>query len=72
MHPFCVAMTSNKSTLQGLLKNELSLFVWKPKDYILPLTWWKLHETRDLNIFFVARQNFKILDLKSKPKESLV
>jgi len=54
MNPFCVAMTSNKSTLQGLLKNELSLFVWKPKDYILPSTWWKLHETQNLNIFFVA------------------
>jgi hypothetical protein len=48
------AMTSNKSTLQGLLKNELSLFVWKPKDSILPLTLWKLHETRNLNILCVV------------------
>jgi hypothetical protein len=47
-------MISNKSTLQGLLKNELPLFVWKPKDYILPSTWWKLHETQNLNNFFVA------------------
>jgi hypothetical protein len=39
--------TSNEATLQGLLKNELSLFChlhMKPKHYILPLTWWKSHE----------------------------
>jgi ABC-type uncharacterized transport system YnjBCD ATPase subunit len=41
------AMTSNEATLQGLLRNELSLIRYllvKPKDIILPLIWWKTHE----------------------------
>ncbi len=40
-------VTSNKTTLQGLLKNELSLFHHlhvKPEHCLLPLTWWKSHE----------------------------
>jgi hypothetical protein len=42
------AMTSNVVTLHGLLNNELGLFhhfYVKPKDFILPWTWWKSHET---------------------------
>jgi hypothetical protein len=41
------AMTSNEATLQGLLRNELSLIyhlLVKPKDIILPLIWWEIHE----------------------------
>lgn len=40
-------VTSNETTLQGLVKNELSLFhhlPMKPKDVVLPLNWWKIHE----------------------------
>jgi hypothetical protein len=42
------AVTLNATTLHGLLKNELGLFYHshvKLKDYVLPLTWWKSHET---------------------------
>jgi hypothetical protein len=40
-------MTSNEVTLQGLLRNELTLIChlsMKLKDIILPLIWWKTHE----------------------------
>jgi hypothetical protein len=39
-------MTSNKTTLQGLMKNE-SLFYhlsMKLENVVLPLNWWKTHE----------------------------
>jgi hypothetical protein len=52
------AIASNEVTLHGLLKNELGLFCHlpvKPKDCILPLTWWKSHEIRFPNVSFVAR-----------------
>ncbi len=51
-------VTSNETILQGLLKNELSLFHHlhvKPK-HCLPLTWWKSHELQFPNIYFIARQ----------------
>ncbi len=38
------ALTSNVTTLHGLLKNELGLFYYlhvKLKDDVLPLIWWK-------------------------------
>ncbi len=57
-------MTSNKTILQGLLKNELSLFYHlhvKPEHYLLPLTWCKSHELQFSNISFVARQILGIL-----------
>jgi hypothetical protein len=57
-------MTSNESILQGLLKNELSLFYHlhvKPKHYLLPLNWWKSHELQFPNISFVARQILGII-----------
>jgi hypothetical protein len=41
-------VTSNAIILHGLLKNELGLFHHfhvKPKDFILPLIWWKSYET---------------------------
>jgi hypothetical protein len=41
-------MTSNATILHKLLKNELGLFCHlhlKPKDFVLPLTRWKSHET---------------------------
>ncbi len=41
-------VTLNVATLHKLLKNELGLFCHlhvKLKDYVLPLTWWKSHET---------------------------
>jgi len=39
-------MTSNETTLQGLMKNE-SLFYHlsiKLENVVLPLNWWKTHE----------------------------
>jgi hypothetical protein len=42
------ALTSNVTTLHGLIKNELCLFNHlhvKLEDDVLPLTWWKSHET---------------------------
>jgi hypothetical protein len=39
-------MTSNETTLQGLMKNE-SLFYhlsMKLENVVLPLNWWKTHE----------------------------
>jgi len=56
-------MTSNKATLQRLLKNELSLFHHlhvKLEHYLLPLTCWKSHEWQFPNISFVVRQIFGI------------
>jgi hypothetical protein len=41
-------VTSNEVTLHGLLRNQLNLFRYlhvKPKDSMLPLTWWKIHES---------------------------
>jgi hypothetical protein len=40
-------MTSNAIILHKLLKNELGLFCHshvKPKDFVLPLAWWKFDE----------------------------
>jgi hypothetical protein len=51
-------VTSNEVTLHGLQRNELNLFRHlhvKPKDYMLRLTWWKIHETRFSNVSFVAQ-----------------
>jgi hypothetical protein len=56
-------VTSNETILQGLLKNELSLFCHlhvKPKHCLLPLTWWKSHELQFPNISFITRQIFEI------------
>jgi hypothetical protein len=50
-------MTSNVTTLHELLKNELGLFCQlhvKPKDFVLPLIWWKSHEARVPNVSFVV------------------
>jgi hypothetical protein len=49
------AVTSNAIILHKLLKNELCLFHHlhvKPKDFVLPLTWWKPNETWLLNVSF--------------------
>jgi hypothetical protein len=57
-------MTSNDITLHGLLRNELNMFRHlhvKPKDYMLPLTWWKIHETWFPNVFFVVQQFLGVL-----------
>jgi hypothetical protein len=56
-------MASNEANLHGLLKNELGLFhhlPLKPKDCLLPLTWWKSHEIQFPNESFVATQIFEI------------
>jgi hypothetical protein len=48
-------VTSNAIILPKLFKNELGLFHHlhvKPKDFVLPLTWWKLDETWLLNVSF--------------------
>jgi hypothetical protein len=53
------AMTSNEVTLHGLLLNELNLFRHlhvKPKDFIMPLTWWKIHDAQFLNVSSVVQQ----------------
>ncbi len=52
------AMTSNVIILHGLLKNELGLFHHlhvKLKKFLLSLTWWKSHEARFPNVYFVAQ-----------------
>jgi hypothetical protein len=46
------------NTLHELLINEFNLFCHlhvKPKDFMLPLTWWKIHEAQFPNVFFVVR-----------------
>ncbi len=51
------ALILNVATVHGLLKNELGLFYHshvKLKDDVLPLTWWKSHETRFPNVSFVV------------------
>jgi len=51
------ALISNVATLHGLLKNELGLFYHphvKLEDDVLPLTWWKSHETWFPNVSFVV------------------
>ncbi len=56
-------MTSNETTLHRLLKNELGLFYHshaKLEYFILPLTWWKSHETQFPNVSFMIQQNLKI------------
>jgi hypothetical protein len=48
-------VTPNAIILHKLLKNELGLFHHshvKPKDFVLPLTWWKFDEALLLNVFF--------------------
>jgi len=53
------AMISNATTLHKLHKNELGLFHHlhvKPKDFVLPLTWWKSHETWFPNVFLVVQK----------------
>jgi hypothetical protein len=50
-------VTSNDSTLHGLLKNELGLFHHshvKLKDFILPLIWWKSHDEQFPNVSFMV------------------
>jgi hypothetical protein len=57
-------VTSNEVTLHGLLRNELNLFCHlhvKLKDSILPLTWWKIHETQFSNVSIVVQQILGIL-----------
>ncbi len=49
------AVPFNEDTIHELLKNELTLFHHlhvKLEDCTLPLTWWKLHEARFLNVSF--------------------
>jgi hypothetical protein len=49
------AVTSNVIILHKLLKNELGLFHHshvKPKDFVLPLTWWKFNEAQLPNVSF--------------------
>jgi hypothetical protein len=52
------AMTSwNATILHKLLKNELVLFYHshvKQKDYVVPLIWWKSHESWFPNVSFVV------------------
>ncbi len=51
------AMTLNATIVHMLLKNELGLFCHlhvKPEDFVLPLTWWKSHETQFPNVSFVV------------------
>jgi hypothetical protein len=51
------AMTLNATIVHMLLKNELGLFCHlhvKPKDFVLPLIWWKSHETQFPNVSFVV------------------
>ncbi len=58
------AVTSNEVTLHGLLRNKLNLFCHlhvKLEDSMLPLTWWKIHETQFPNVSFVAQQILGIL-----------
>lgn len=38
----------------------------KPKDCLLPLTWWTFHEVWFFNIYFVMWQNFEILGSQIK------
>jgi hypothetical protein len=67
-------VTSNEAILQGLLKNELSLFCQlhvKLEHYLLPLIWWKSNELQFPNISFVAKQILG-LGFKLKSKEYLV
>jgi hypothetical protein len=50
-------VTSSEVTLYGLLKNELNVFRHlhvKLEGFMLPLTWWKIHETQFPNVSFVA------------------
>ncbi len=57
-------VTSNEVTLHGLLRNELNLFCHlhvKLKDSILPLTWWKIHDTQFSNVSIVVQQILGIL-----------
>jgi hypothetical protein len=64
-------VTSNGATLQGLLKNEISLFHHlhvKLEHYLLLLTWWKSHELQFPNISFVARKILKILGSQIETK----
>ncbi len=47
-------VTPNAIILHKLLKDELGLFHHshvKPKDFVLPLTWWKFDEALLLNVF---------------------
>jgi hypothetical protein len=51
------ALISNVATVHGLLKNELGLFYHshvKLKDDVLPLAWWKFHETWFPSVSFVV------------------
>jgi hypothetical protein len=66
-------VTSSEVTLHGLLRNELNLFCHlhaKLEDPMLPLTWWKIHETRFPNVSFVAQQILGILGSQIKTKRT--
>jgi hypothetical protein len=66
-------VTSREVTLQGLLKNELSLF-WhlhvKFEDFMLPLIWWKSDEAQISNIFSWSNKLLGFQGLISKQRES--
>jgi hypothetical protein len=65
------AMTSNVVTLHGFLNNELGLFhhfYVKRKDFIVPWTWWKSHETRFSNLFLWLNNFWGFLGPKLKLK----
>lgn len=58
------AVISNEVILHGFLRNKLNLFCHlhvKLEDSMLPLTWWKIHETQFPNVSFVAQQILGIL-----------
>jgi len=51
-------VTSNEVTLHGLLLNELNLFHHlhvKSKDFMMPLTWWNIHDARFSNVSLVVQ-----------------
>jgi hypothetical protein len=59
------------NTLHELLINELNLFCHlhvKPKDFMLPLTWWKIHEAQFPNVYFMSKF-CEFLGPKSKLKD---
>jgi hypothetical protein len=60
-------VTSREVTLQGLLKNELSLF-WhlhvKLEDFMLALIWSKSHEARISNLFSWSNKLLGFLGLR--------
>jgi hypothetical protein len=65
-------MISNATILHELLKNELGLFHYlhvKSKFFVLPLIWWKSHEAKFPNVFFVVQKILRILRSKIEIKK---